>query len=269
MNGDAMTQFEMDLALGEIHLRSSAFARHVESAKQSIERMLSICNRTYISLSFGKQSICMTHLISSMNKNIPAFFLASSETWQLYNFVEVIAGLLAKIDMDITIVQTNRHGINLKPAIDQMSEMCPSLKWEFSGEESGIDWRDANSRGHRDLQDMCNRKDWDGWFWGFSSDESVKRRITLAKTIEHRNIFRYSDGKFRCCPLRDWRCLDIAAYIVQNNLKMLDVYERHGLRIRTTARVTGNMAELGGICKTNISSLNGISEVYREIRTFK
>jgi len=218
------TPFEAQLAAGAVYSRTSRFAQAVEFAISGLERLAAIAPRWYVSISFGKQSICLAHLAQSIKPDVPLFFLASTETWSMFNYREVIDDYVAKHNPNLTIVQTDR------------------LK-------KGVTWKESRDAGDRDLQSMCSEKDWDGWAWGLSMDESKPRRITIATGIRQRNghpsIYRYASGKYRCCPLMRWTIQDLAASLGLHQLKILNIYEKYGLTQRTTARFTKQAVGLG------------------------
>ena len=116
--------------------------------------MRELAPNAYLSLSFGKQSICLAHMLYQIDSSFPMFFLASGETWIIHDYEKVIDEFISRWPINLTIVQTD-HG----------------------AEKS---WLESLEAGHRDLQTMCVREEWDGWYWGLSKDESFKRRLTLS-----------------------------------------------------------------------------------------
>ncbi len=218
------TPFDAQIMAGKIYARTPRFDRAVKFATEGLERLSELAPRWYVAISFGKQSICLAHLAQSIKHDVPLYFLASTETWSMFNYQEVIDDYVAKYNPNLTIVQTDHL-------------------------ETGKTWKQSRDAGDKDLQKMCDEKDWDGWAWGLSMDESKPRRITIATGIRQRNghpsIYQYGSGKYRCCPLMKWEIQDLAAYIATHNLKMLNVYEKYGLTQRTTARFTKQAVEFG------------------------
>jgi 3'-phosphoadenosine 5'-phosphosulfate sulfotransferase (PAPS reductase)/FAD synthetase len=244
-----MTLFERQMAEGRIYARLSVRKRRLEFALEGILRMREIARRSYLSLSFGKQSICLAHMLYQIEPTLPMFFLASGETWMIHDYERVIDSFLSRWPVNLTIVQTDHV---------------------FNGAEKT--WIQSLEAGHWDLQTMCRREEWDGWYWGLSKDESFKRRLTLRaqqKTSIHPTIFRYADGKYRCCPLMNWSLLDLAAYLGEYELPLLSDYQQQGLQVRTTARVTRYCAELNGVAQikeTNIEAFNKLCARFPELR---
>lgn len=243
--------FDRQILTGKIHALTPPYKRNMDFAKKAIEVMLRLSPRNYVSLSFGKQSLCLAHLVYQMAPETPMFFLASGESWCIHNFVEVIDAFMKHSPINLTIVQTNWPGLNIGDFIKDMKKRQPAIRWIFKGQSDLTgNWKHCRDLGDNDLAEMCNRQEWDGWFWGLAKDESRMRAITLSKKWEgqpHPSVFRYVDGKYRCCPLMFWRWEDIAAYISENNLKMLGQYEQLGLQTRTTARITKRMVGARGM----------------------
>jgi len=231
-----VSSFAEQMAVGRVHARTSTFAARLEWARQGVQAMLRAAPKSYVSLSFGKQSQCVAHLVYQVAPETPMFFLASEETWGLYDYADVIEQFRARWPIRLTVVQTHR----------------------LSGAAT---WKEARDVGDRDLQTMCVREEWDGWYWGLSLDESKARRMTLlnarGQETTHTSIFRYVNGQLRCCPIQRWRLDDLAAYISTHDLPMLNIYQRYGLSQRTTARITRKMVEYDGLALARATNSRG------------
>lgn len=247
--GAEVTSFEEQMMLGRVRAGSEDFARCVQYSLAGIRQMIALCPRLYVSLSFGKQSICVAHLAQCICPDIPMFFLASSETWALYDYGTVIEAYCHRFNPCLTIVQT-----------DRLSE--------------ADSWDEARALGNQDLQQMCPREEWDGWLWGLSFDESRGRRITLKRGVAqkdtHPTIYRYADGKYRGCPIMRWKTDDLAAYIWRHDLPLLSIYQKYGLSQRTTARLTGRAISCDAMTlarQTSGSALRDIVRRFPEVAT--
>lgn len=224
-------RFEIQMAAGRDYAQLRSFRNRLQFALDGITTMREIAPHSYASISFGKQSICLAHMLYQIEPTLPMFFLASGESWIIHNFAEVIDSFVSRWPINLTIVQTDHV---------------------FDGQN--LDWQANRDAGQNDLQNMCDRREWDGWYWGLAKEESTQRYFTLSRKWEgqpHPTIFRYTDGKYRCCPLMNWTLMDLAAYISIHGLPILELYHKHGLQMRTTARVTRMMAEEGGVAYLN------------------
>lgn len=246
-----MNLFERQMAEGALYAQIRERAYKLHFALEGIRAMRALAPKSYASISFGKQSICLAHMLYQVEPDLPMFFLASWESWIIHNFADVIESFVTRWPINLTIVQSDNVSDN------------PSRTW-----------KESRDLGQRDLQNMCNRAEWAGWYWGLVKEESVGRRATLSNRWEsqpHPTIFRYVDDKYRCCPLMEWNQLDVAAYINEYDLPLLDLYKEHGLQMRTTARVTRDMAEFGGLVylkRLAIDKLNELSTRFPELRRF-
>lgn len=222
-----MNIYEREMAEGRLFAKTNRYRTQQQFSLAGIEAMQKIAPRSYASISFGKQSVCLAHMLYHVDPTIPMFFLASWESFLLYNYEEVIEEFTRRFPINLTIVMADNVSNN-----------------------KGLSWKETRDLGQQDLQTMCTREEWDGWYWGLVEEESKGRHMTLNwkwKGQPHPTIFRYKDGKYRCCPLKQWGTLEIAAYVSTHEIPLLDLYKQNGLKMRTTARVTRDMAELGGV----------------------
>jgi len=243
--------FNQQMLQGKLYAQLPQRQRKVSFALDGIVIMQQLAPNSYASISFGKDSICLAHMLYRIAPGLPMYFLASWESFIIHNYDEVIESFIAKWPINLNIVMADNVSQNLDAS-----------------------WKKTRDIGQRDLQNMCNREDWDGWYWGLAKDESKGRRMTLSCKWggqPHPTIFRYTDGKYRCCPLMNWNMKDIAAYVQEHGLPLLDIYRQYGLEMRTTARVTRNMAELGGVAylkQLSTEKLNRLTARFPELRCY-
>lgn len=251
MNGDALDVFEQQMAQGKLYAKLHLRQCKLQFALDGIEAMQELAPNSYASISFGKQSLCLAHMLYRIKPDLPMFFLASWESFVIHNYEEIIESFTSRWPINLQIVMA-----------DNVSEN-PELGWQ-----------ETRDLGQNDLQNMVNRADWDGWYWGLSKDESNQRRLTLSRRDGqpsglHRLIYRYKDGRYRCCPLAEWTTLDLAAYISEHDIPLLNIYRCLGLEARTTARLTRKAAEWGGLTAlqhSNISAFNQLCQRFPELR---
>ena len=268
-----MNILERQLWEGRMYSHTLYFRNNLRFAYEGIKAMLDLCPRTYVSISFGKQSICLAHMVWKLRPKTPMYFLASSESYLMHNFVEVIDAFMQIAPINLTIVQTNHAALDIRPCIERLSVLQPAIVWDMRpAGNPNWNWHEVREAGHWDLQTMVDRDAYNGWFWGLAKEESKARRITLSTKWEdqpHPSIFRYGDGKFRCCPLMNWRLHDLAAYIQRHELPLLDTYHKEGLTARTTARMTGRSSEEGAMAlihQANIGLANQMYQRFPELR---
>lgn len=237
--------YDEQLMYGELHARLPVYQRRLEQAGECIAQMQPLAPNSYLSLSFGKQSLVMAHMVFQVQPDIPCYFLASDESWILHNYAEVIQAFCDRFPINLHIVQTSH--VWLDPELD---------------------WQESRAKGDKDLQTMTGEQDFDGWYWGLAAEESKARRISLAKN-QLPGIYQYKSGKYRCCPLWDWGLPDLAAYIATHNLPMLNAYKTLGLNARTTARLTKQAAQwgLGDIKVANLQAFQSLCDRFPALRS--
>lgn len=123
------------------------------------------------------------------------------------------------------------------------------------------DWRTQNDTFIDGWAKYLHASDeWDGVFVGLREAESTKRRLVLRHNrlpgCEYA-VWRYSAtrgnaeaGHYRMCPIDKWTDADVAAFVLQYDIPLLETYESEGLQARThlrtgfTAMRMGQIAEL-------------------------
>lgn len=261
------------LLQGRLYSQTSQYRRREEFARSAVEAMFDLGERFYVSLSFGKQSIVVADMVYAVRPETEMFFLASSESYLMHDFEEVIDRFMTRRPVRLTIVQTNNAALDIEPVVASLSRRQPAIRWQFKPPgDPAWNWKQSRDYGENDLQEMLPREGYDGWFWGLAKDESKGRRITLSARWPgqpHPAVFRYSDGRYRCCPLMNWSIADLAAYIAGHELPLLDAYRQRGLEARTTARVTRKAAEHGFMSMSrhyNINCVNRLCARFPELR---
>jgi 3'-phosphoadenosine 5'-phosphosulfate sulfotransferase (PAPS reductase)/FAD synthetase len=261
------SQLQQQLWRGLLYSKKQAYGQRLQFARDGVSKMLELCDRTYLSVSFGKQSIILAHMVYQMDPDIPMYFLASSESYLLHDFVDVIDAFMSRFPIQLTIVQTNNAAIDITDDITKLQQLQPGIKWDIRQPgDPGWNWEKSRAAGHDDLQTMVSRDAYDGWFWGLAKEESYGRRMTLSYRWHgqpHPTIFRYVDEKYRCCPLMEWGIWDIAAYVATHNFPLLDTYRQSGLESRTTARITGRSAEEGAMSLKHHYELSKANLIYK------
>lgn len=232
--------YQDQIESGKLYWHTKEFQRHLDFAESGIIVLKDLAPRCYVSLSFGKQSQVLAHMANQLFPGIEMHFLAGEETWMLYDFDKVIPEFKRRFNPNLTIHQTTR----------------------VTGAKS---WDESVTAGNDDLKNMCPRDQYDGWLWGLVVEESRARLVTLAGGAKQHNghptIFRYSDGKYRGCPLMNWGVKEIAAYVAHYDLPMLSIYKKYGFEQRTTSRIRKRFSR-----NANFSAVAACSPKLRKFR---
>lgn len=242
-----MTKLDKQLKAGLLYSRTYQFQRRLNITTQSLQRFFEITKNPYLSVSFGKQSIILAHLIFSIRPETRMALLQSWETFMLHDMEQVITNFIKRWPINLTIHYKD------------------NVSWNNWG------WKQTRDHGQNDLQNMGDElfHDWDGLIMGLSKDESFARRMTCSNSnTDWKTIFQYKNGKFRCTPIQFWNQMDLAAYIAAYDIPLLAAYHQNGLETRTTARITKNCAEMNGLLDLkyrNISDYNKIVKRFPEL----
>lgn len=241
-----MDALEYDLKCGEVWARSHLFAGKVRSSELSLRRMLTIAPDSYLALSFGKQSICLAHMLFHIAPETPMLFLSSWESFFLHDYERVIAEFTARWPINLQIVHRD------------------NVSW------NDLSWKETRDIGSRDIQEMDGGR-YGGVIMGLSRDESFARRVSIAKNnTDWKTIYKYKNGRYRCTPIQHWKKIDLAAYISTHGIPLLSAYRQYGLDGRTTARITRNCAEMNGLVdlkNRDLEAYNRICERFPELST--
>lgn len=196
-----MKVLEKQLAEGKLLMLLPQFKRKEAKALADIAKMIVLHPQTYLSLSWGKQSIILAHMAWQLRCNIPIVFFDEPDTDIIANFQEVQNQFLE-------VWNINYRQIN-------------------DGQESP----------RRSGKKFAAENDLDGVVMGLAAHESRARNYTLSKN-DRNNIFAYANGNYRCCPLAQWTIKDYAAYIAKYDIPLLSTYHKYGLEARTSAGIT-------------------------------
>lgn len=111
---------------------------------------------------------------------------------------------------------------------------------------------------------------YDSYFIGFRAEESKGRRITIRSCGA---FYEMKNGLKRICPVSEWKTIDIAAYIVLNNIPTLDTYTEFGFEERTSSRIPRadygiREYSLKLLKKKDITSYNKLLLIFPEIENY-
>lgn len=234
-----MNQFELDMLCAGLHIESEKFKNRENEAIEILSNFFSMCNYPYLALSWGKQSICLAHLIWQIRPSTPMVFTRSWESYLIHNFQEVIALFTEKY-----------------PVV-WIDNYCDNVSW------NNLSWKETRDIGSGDIQNMWRRvPEWDGVIMGLSKEESRARRITTS--IDNTGVygvFRYTDGKYRCTPLQNWSNDDIAAYVLKHDIPLLNEYKVFGIKARTTARMTRMYVDNNGLFRLKMRNFENYNKI--------
>lgn len=193
------------------------YKKKVERTKGLIGKMLSCVKSPYISLSCGKDSCVMADLILHQ-RAVPMRFVSRGETRILYRNVDEVLEYFRRMA--------------------PIEEIC--FDRLFSDEWKDADFKEQQKAGKMDIRGLDN-SGYDGVFMGLRIDESKGREISLRANQTSglpKYCWRYVERNFvRMCPMAEWSTQDIGAYLMENQIPILDWYENMGFESRTATRL--------------------------------
>jgi len=197
----------------ESHAKLDVFKRKVEQAQNLVEKALKQMDRPYCAFSTGKDSQVASHLVWSVNPNIPGVYWDADCAYpESYEYLDLIA-------QERTIIKWK-----CEPMLDTFERLG-------GPDAPGIENATMKSTVYDPLKELLAKYHFDGVFVGLRAEESRGR----ANSIKYDGtLWQYKrDDVLRCLPVAHFSYKDIWAYIVSCNLpynriydKMWNMYER-------------------------------------------
>lgn len=219
-----------------LYVRLNSYKRLLNRTHQFIKESLGKVVNPYVACSFGKDSNVMLHLVLCHKPNIPIVFLSYPETDLIDNYPEVIS---AWGNLNLYRLCVNAD------ILDEVNEKDILPAW-------------------------AKKNGYDSAFVGLRRQESVARRITIAK---YGPFAKFLNEQTRICPLADWTTKDIAAYTVVNQLPVLNTYQYEGFQERTVSGIAGEergfrTMQLRRLKTYNINRYNALLITYPELANY-
>ena len=196
-----MRIIEAQLNEGKIYGMLPVYQQREKNALHDIGHMLKVFPNSYLSLSWGKQSIILAHMIYQLKCDIPVVFFNEPDT-------DIIADFTSVRDQFLT-------------------------KWPVNY----VEINDGKMSPRRSAKDYVAKNNMNGVIMGLAAHESKSRAYAMKRNNKY-NIYNYADGMGRCCPLAYWTIKDYGAYISKYQIPLLSIYIRYGLESRTSAGIT-------------------------------
>lgn len=228
----------------ELHAKTRGFKYRVEQARQIAQRGFAAMRYPYASLSFGKDSTAMVHLLLSIEPNLPIMYVNCGEWDEWPDTPRVKREFLARFPCNFVELQG--------PSIMVAYQIAGFYVQDEENTSLAIKLQRAYSRSLGELLDMAARwHGFDGSFIGIRKAESNNRQRLFAMRGEL--YYAKTRKLWACHPLMHWSARDVWAYIVVNELPYNELYDldprgreeaRNGAMFGTRSSRYGRMAFL-------------------------
>lgn len=208
---------EQEREIYSLYSRLNSHKWQIVKSLRVIERGLEKMKSPYISMSFGKDSIAMSHLIWSHYPEIPMMYVNCGEFDEWPDTERVKNDFLALFPGCVFVELS-------APSIWQFYK---SVGFYIQDEETTKEARQAQrnysaSLG-KALDAEAKRRGYDGSFIGLRREESDNRDRLFS--MRGNLYYAKTRGEWACHPLEKWTSKDVWAYIVKNNLPYNELYD--------------------------------------------
>jgi phosphoadenosine phosphosulfate reductase len=175
------------------------------AAQRVIAEALEAPGEPCVTSSFQAECVALVHMLAARRPEIPVLFLDTG-----YHFAETYAY------RDRIVAELGLNLVNLLPRLS-----VPEQEGQF-----GILYQSAPSRccEMRKVEPLfAGLEAYDAWFTGLRRDQSPTR-----KDLKAVDDFRLPSGKIlrKVSPLADWTAADVWAYLKQQGIPPLPLYDR-------------------------------------------
>lgn len=193
---------------------SNDFQKKLQKTKQYVEKMLELSSNNYIAFSFGKDSMVLSDIVCSYQKDIPHIFTYQDESMFIHEYHEMYQNL--------------KNEKNIKMLYQPNFEKEEYKNMDFdSFTKYLVDF--TNQHKLCETEEVQQEKEKYTWvFVWLRAEESKKREWSVKKAAKNNMIQKYKNAKerveYRSTPLWFWTEQDIWIYTAYNNLPVLEAY---------------------------------------------
>lgn len=203
-----------------VHARTLVFRRHVDSAKRAVDVALARSRRACVSLSGGKDSTDLAHLVTIEMGARDVDLLSEKDDLDYPGEESYVTGLAAAWGARLRIV---------RPPIS------PAAFIEAEARAGRLHTGDDIHGRAAALSKACFYKvmeeadrDYDVVMLGLRAEESgIRRHVRVSRGLVY--DLKSRGGQIRANPLGDWKGIDVYAYALSRGIELLHVYRCLGL----------------------------------------
>lgn len=189
--------------------KTQQFKNKVNESIGIIEEALTLGD-SYVSISWGKDSIALLHLCQSVFPEILAINFSTPHEDMLGSFTQTANAYCSKFSTNLNLIKIEEQTVIPKAVKD-------ASLWET----------------------------YPVAFVGLRAEESKGRRKSLTC---HGLLYQYKAKGYRVCPIGFWKAIDIWAYLAHHDIPYLSNYDIEGNR--QNVRTTNVMPFRGGLSQS-------------------
>jgi len=201
------------------HASLTTFGRKIHLAQSGIEAGLGKMVHPYISMSFGKDSTVMTHLILRISPNLPVIYVNCGEFDEWPDTPRVRDEFTRRFSCNLIEISG--------PSIIEFYRRVGYAYYQDHEEtrEARSAQREYGESLTRVILEKARQLGCDGGFVGMRAAESTNR----ARLFNWRGNLYFTRERqmWTCCPLEKWSARDVWAYIVKYDLPYNELYDLH------------------------------------------
>ena len=190
-----------------LHSKSRQFKKQLDKAKDCIEEYLSLDVSSYVSLSGGKDSTALTHLVSTIDPTIQV--MSEKDDLDFPNEKEYVQSLCNFCGMDLDIIEP-------KNIIEKLSKV------DFTEDVHSQGTYFSDEVFYKLLKKYQEDNNYKGVFLGLRSQESNARRWN--RKTKGKIYYNNSWKQMVCQPIVDWSAKDVFAYLFSNEIDIMPIY---------------------------------------------
>lgn len=239
-----------------LYSKLRVFRYRVEGARQIIRNALEISRKPYVACSWGKDSICLLHLVVQERPDVDVIWIRSDEFDEWPNTDRIANEFAGRWPISL-------HTARTMPVTDCYRQTGGFYVFAETAGQKEAD-RQYSREFIKAIISRARNIDSDLAFIGLRQEESFGRRVMLRKMGN--TFFAKSNEITESFPLSDWTGKDVWAYIAVNDLPYLALYDlaEDRERARNGAMFAANVPSYGGAMHYN-GQLAALKKIYPDL----
>ena len=210
---------------GRLRAKEPPYQKHLQEAKQAIDKALQTGRTFYVSCSFGKDSAVMLRLILDAQPDMPVLYMSSGYA---------LPDTIAYKDM---LKEAWHLNLTELPAPVDYLELCREYGFPHQRSQA-TQKRVVEMIKKTPASAWAKEQGFTGLFWGLRKEESDGRKILNLRHPE--GILDKKNNILKIAPLATWTAYDIWAFTFSTGMPYNHLYDKENCGVnRYTLRNTG------------------------------